>query len=527
MADLRSEIEARKSRIAELKRQREALALNGLAPDSTARRPEPVASKDSKLSIVGLPGPQIEIEAPFIYHKSVQTERIIAEPETQAPALETVPRAEQKSDVEPIPENLSRFTIVESSAFPPSFTSFLDNSWRAVVRSGIHPPAVRDYTTTPTSQQDRKNIENYTLLRNPSELEHSNSLVSWSPHFDDLLVTRSSDPRQLLIWSTDAPDKPEFSLRSPTPVTAVVFSPHNAQYIYGGGGNGQLFAWNLKDRALSVGARLDLLPQFRSPIVNSKVLFLQFVGVNLVSLNEDGNLDIWSSDSLSKPRQTVSLEDKFRSSLSALKINSVVVPTCMAVFKDSDSAYGLGYGIGLCVIGSVQGQLFRLPAMPTTQPEPLLWGHEAPITCLAFRNSPASLGTEQVALESDGSRKRGSLLLSGALDWHLRVWYVPVPESEQPQLLLTLSIDYSVSDVCWHPSLPSVFLAVGEDQIQVWNLDKSTVKPVHTSNLDRVILKQIAFKGSKVAFASLSALNLFTLDESTLSCDGSWMNDAR
>lgn len=518
MADLRSEIEARKSRIAELKRQREALALNAL-PTSAPRKSEPNVPKDNKLSFVGFPGPQIEIEAPFLYHRNIQTDRIIAEDET--PNGEIVPETEQIPDTKPT--RTSHFAVVESPVLPPSFTSFLADSWRAIARSGFRPSAVRDYTSTPSSQKDKESKQKNSLLQYPLQLQLSGFLIAWSPHFDDLLASRSSDERMLLVWSADAPDKPEFSLRSPTPVTALVFSPHNAQYIYGGGANGQIFAWNLKDRVLSGGARLALLPQFRSPIFNSKVLFLQFVGVNLVSLNEDGSLDVWSSDSLSKPRHSIFLEDKFRSTLSALKINSVMVPTCMAIFKDSDSAYSLGYGIGLCIIGTVQGRLLRLPTMPTTQPKPFLWGHEAPVACLAFRNSPASPNTEKIALDSEGSRKRGSLLLSGALDWRLRVWYVPDQESDEPQLLLTLSIDYSVADVCWHPSLSSVFLAVGEDQIQIWNLDKSTVKPVHTSSVEKAGLKQMAFKNSRVAFASSSALDLFTLDESNLSCDGSWL----
>jgi len=498
MADLQSEIAARKQRIAELCRQRDA-----------APAPAPKPAVPLTMSVPR--GPHIDIPEPFLYERATQTHEGEAPegetPEGETPGGETPEKATQEHERKPHEgksqqnqqdrsekpteasdsgsETPSGFSVQAPDHVSPQLLTFLDDGWRAVARG-----AVRDFRQTPRRPKAAAADAAELVLAGEVSGAH---LLAFSP-FHPLVAALDAPRRRVLISGLPAGAGVEFTLRSPTALTAnIVFSPLVAQQVFGAGQNGQLFVWDLKSMVRK-GGRYDVLPQMRSPIESSAVVALRSLGpASLVSVNADGLVKVWATDRLSRALHMLVLEDTFRTWMASVRL-AVLVPTCMDVFC-ADYGLVLGFGWKIAVVGTLSGHLLRLPNTPTGDaynPVDRPWRHGASVSCLAL------------GAADEGGAVR---LVSGGLDWQICVWRVPLDERQPPALERSFRVDYAVSAVALHHS--GLLAAGGERTVQVYRLDRA--RPLLSVPVAHAV-ESIAFRGDTLAVATSEGVLLYDFE---------------
>lgn len=510
MSDLSSEIEARKQRIAELRRQREAHASQ-------------VKTKNaSPLSISVNPAPVAEIRPVTLYTKVTRAAQLPKQ--THVPINQPIEAPKPEKDVA-AKEN--EFQVVDEE-ITPSLLAFADDAYRAIARSKTTSAFVHF-----SERQDSSNLID--LAKSGGKLypivavETPAAKIAFSPHIRDFVALRCADPRRIEIYSLNAYNstnspRPEFTLRSPTALTTdVVFHPTNRRFVFCGGANGQLLAWDLFPRGSndkntdgdgdSAGGslgRYELLPQIRSPADGNRIISLSFPhqSNSLISLSDNGVLCVWpGGDRLTKPQHRIVLDDALRSALHSLRVG-VLVPFCVTTCFPPNYAFGLGYGTGLTVLGSVSGNLLYLPALPSaTSVGWPHWRHDAPVCSLDFRSEGYTL------LESG---KQFAVLCSAGMDWKIKVWLVPVEDhqNQEPLQVAQISVDFAVKKVSWHPSSPAVIVAAGESVCELFDLNKSFAAPIVSSSQPGVV-EDFAFGGSCVALATSESVEVCGLPETT------------
>lgn len=508
MSDLSSEIEARKQRIAELRRQREAHASQ-------------ISTKSaSPLGISVSAAPVAEIRPVTLYTKVTRAAPLPKD--TRAPKKEPIEVSQPEVET---PHKDNVFEVVEEE-ITPSLLAFADNAYRAIARSKTTSAFTR-FSQQPNSKNINDSTKTGGNLSQVVAVETPAAKIAFSPHVRDFVALRCADPRRIEIYSLDAYNsthcpKPEFSLRSPTALTTdVVFHPTNRRFVFCGGANGQLLAWDLFPRGAnddiadgeSAGGssgRYELLPQIRSPPDGNRIIALSFPhqSNSLISLSDNSVLCVWpGGDRLTKPQHRIVLDDALRSALHSLRVG-VLVPFCVATCFPPNFAFGLGYGTGLTVLGSVSGNLLYLPALPSaTSVGWSHWRHDAPVCSLDFRAEGYTL------LESG---KQFSVLCSAGMDWKIKVWLVPVEDhqNQEPLQVAQISVDFAVKKVSWHPSSPAVLVAAGESICEFFDLNKSCAAPIISSSLTGTV-QDFAFGESCIALATSESVEVCHLPQFT------------
>ncbi|VVT56616.1 uncharacterized protein SAPINGB_P005179 [Magnusiomyces paraingens] len=383
----------------------------------------------------------------------------------------------------------------------------------------------------------------------------------------------SCGPKGLvLVWNMHAPSRPEYVFTARSDVLAVRFSPFDANILLGTAYNGQVMAWDMRvpPRGGSSGSSSrsgkGLVVGYRDPVLTSPLngsghthptYTMAVTGTRhahtVLTASTDGVVCTWAPDMLAVPQDRLTLSAPFMgagggsssaglsglsgisgahglmASMSGFRSDEVA-PTQLAVLPRDSSRFVVGteegaiyscarFGqagarAGIVGVGDGRPLSSSLSSSPnggfggalsssssSSSIGGVYRGHSAPVTSLDF-HSPR------------GPSDFSDLLLSGSLDWSIKLWRVRGGSSHYPAQvsptrgagggglaslglgspgnsssgiggpgriapLLDIARDYEVYDVAWSPAHAAVFAVVdGSGHVEVWDLSRDTEAPV-------------------------------------------------
>lgn len=338
--DLQSEIEARRARLAELKKKRNVPpTYETIVTELFAHTPVPSVSRATQSVI-----PETKQSANY-----VDAEVVGDLPQNESPK-----------------KNLAddREWILRPASPSQVLYKFLDDAWRTVERVSLNRGSP-NFTELPHSSAKKEDI---TDLKQVCSFSGQAVDCDWSPQFPELVAVTSG--AEIAIWSLDEPNSPEYRLHAPTSgLCAVRFVPGQPHLIVACSSTGQIFAWDLRD------GRYGTLPAVRSLRSGYAIAGLSVATAGqVVTVTDDGLVCSWIADRLVRPQQE-------------LRISSTAVPRCVAVDAQGSHAY----------VGALDGSLTTLRLIPSLGAEPgisstISTAHDGPITSLSLRAPPAGSG---------------------------------------------------------------------------------------------------------------------------------------
>lgn len=368
--------------------------------------------------------------------------------------------------------------------------------------------------------------------------------IDWHSKYHELLASahteKKGDPHApkgiVQIWNLQTThngnsSSSEYLFRSPSDILSTRFSLFSPTIIFGTCYNGQVLTWDFR-------AGHD--PVLSSPLNGSghshPVYALELTGTqhahNVLTASTDGAVCTWTPDILESPQDKLVLSGSTAAAANAAALattttsnsplsgngfslttpsttiptssfrNEDIAPTRLAISPRDSSRF---------VVGTEEGVIYQCSrfggagSRAGIDPRGAYRGHCAPVTSLSFHSSR-------------GTTDFSDLLLSGGLDWAIKLWRIrpftgPIngssannpssanhmhinsspsasPNSHTSKFssyiqgnslepLLDLPRDYEVYDVSWCNTYPSVFGAVdGSGHFEVWDLLRDAEAPI-------------------------------------------------
>lgn len=359
--------------------------------------------------------------------------------------------------------------------------------------------------------------------------------IDWHSKFPELLASAHTEKRGdphapkgiIQIWnlhSSSLDSTPEYLFKSPSDVLSAKFSLFSPTIVFGTCYNGQVLTWDFR-----AGADPVLSSPLNGTGHSHPVYALELTGTqhaqNVLTASTDGAVCTWTPDILESPQDKLVLSGPTAAAASAAAAaalsssgygtnntslpflssshrNDEIAPTQLAISHRDPSRF---------VVGTEEGIIYQCSkfggagSRAGIDPRGAYRSHCAPVTCLSFHSSK-------------GATDLSDLLLSGGLDWAIKLWRVrpfngPLggstshnPSSTNPSTfsenssnsfllsnsgsslsthgnnllpLLDISREYEVYDVAWSNSHPSVFGSVdGSGHLEIWDLLKDTEAPI-------------------------------------------------
>lgn len=511
MQDVEREIAARKQKVEALRRQREA---RNARESASVRR-------NVHFSISVHDGPIAIVDTPALISKTVQTS--VHEPQGslepqgphEHPETHETHGTQDLQDLQDPELEPSEFVVEEISELNAELLTFIDNASRCIQRSFSTPPGLREFTAPAQLGNDTETPSLAELdLKLVCEIPTSKSkFVAFSPYFDDLMGSISADGTSVSVWGLDSVDGPEFTLRGVQEMDVIAFSKQSKNHVYAGNNYGQVLKYDLKSDIF--GGRFNLLPQLKTTRFEfGKVVGLEPVHPNFViSLHEDHRVCLWAGDVFAEPVHIIPLD-------TARAVD--VVPTCMSLMH---TEYAIGYGIGLCLVGTLNGQILQLPQSPNEEVRVCKQAHQSPVKCIKFRLKPVSNSNSNSNSNSSSPGGSAAVLASSGYDYSVNLWLVNTSTSAvKLNPILALPTDGTVTELCWHPTEPAVLAIALMNRVQVWNLNKSVAAPVLSIDVDSVSPSvAINASGQKLVVTDGDKCKLYILPMQLLNTDDSWV----
>ena len=446
MHDRRQEIEAKKAKLAELRRARgnrqkfveekvdrrdvDELVKELLQSAKVEAKVEPVQApeiiQETKQPEVEKPVEEVEevvqpapvVRTVVTYTKSTQTEAT-EEPVDEEPIEEIIVEPEIVETIAPVP---IKPTLDERTL--PELTSFVEASSKVLERAldeYIH----YDTEETPTKAGMLRRIRSF-----PSKKIITS--IDWSPKFPGLVLAsyKQSEPGGVVhVWNMHM-NLPEFTFRAQSDVTCARFSPFHS-LIVGGTFSGQITLWDMKS---------DAVQQTKGKGHSHPIVSLNIVGTqnanNIVSTSSDGVVCVWTVDMLAQPQEVMELVSPPPSRVEDIS------PMCVS-FSATDSS--------VFMAGSEEGLLYSINrqdrAGSRSGVDRVYRGHTAPITSVDHHPSgPIDYG----------------LVLTGSLDWSIRLW--------RRDVCRVITTEEAVYDLQWSPVRAGTFACVVGKGCYVYDL---------------------------------------------------------
>lgn len=257
----------------------------------------------------------------------------------------------------------------------------------------------------------------------------------------------SNDPDGCaLIWNVTMTQRPESYFVCQSRVCTAMFDPYRPHCVIGGTFTGAIVVWD---------ARAKTRPVQRTPLSSKShhhpVYSMELVGTqhahNLITVDNDGRLCLWSMAMLIQPTETIELK----------KPSKDTSYLCIGFADGENNSFLGGTDNGSIFAAQIHGS--KAGTVATYQ------GHTAPVTALHWH--PSSLNDEQ----GDYS----DLVLSSSFDWTVKLWN---PKSRATPLHSFEAALDNCLDIEWHPRHPGVFAACQTDgTFHIWDIGKDIEVP--------------------------------------------------
>ena len=266
----------------------------------------------------------------LLYTKQVQTDPVdepIPAPAAAAAAAAEAPVATAPTAVETRPRQ----------PVQPDFVDFVHAKTMVMERMLDEPYNVlTDYTRVPTDAPESPSMQlvrtffDDTLLATRAVTD-----VDWSTFHPELVVASYNRKRVLrheddhdglvAVWNLHVRDRPEMVFTAPTDVVSVLASPFHPHLFVGGTFGGQVLLWDARQRGL---------PVQRTPWAFSSggthgapVYALRIAGSahahHLWSASTDGLVCTWSLDMLARPQETIPLTNPMHPRSARMHVTSI------------------------------------------------------------------------------------------------------------------------------------------------------------------------------------------------------------
>lgn len=377
MAGRRAEIEAKRAKLAELRRAREereekarqrpappppsvdelvasllassrpeaptAAAVPAAAPAAPVKAPTPAPAAAAPTSPPA-PAPSstpadAPVDAPPPARDTPIPERLLYTKQVQTDALDEPIAAPAVATEAPVAAAAAPIAVETRARQPvqPDFVDFVHAKTMVMERMLDEPYNVlTDYTHVPTDAPERPSMHlvrtffDDTLLATRAVTD-----VDWSTHHPELVVASYNRKRVLrheddhdglvAVWNLHVRDRPEMVFTAPNDVVSVLASPFHPHLFVGGTFGGQVLLWDARQRGL---------PVQRTPWAFSSggthaapVYALRIAGSahahHLWSASTDGLVCTWSLDMLARPQETIPLTNPMHPRSARMHVTSI------------------------------------------------------------------------------------------------------------------------------------------------------------------------------------------------------------
>ncbi|XP_065804353.1 dynein axonemal intermediate chain 2 isoform X2 [Labrus bergylta] len=284
------------------------------------------------------------------------------------------------------------------------------------------------------------------VFRDPNELKRTVTGLSWHPDggrklaaaYSCLEFQKSSRDLSVdsYIWDVENPNRPEMTLRPPSPLVCLDYNPKDPHTLLGGAYNGQIVYWDTRRGSTPVEVS-SVETSHRDPTY--KILWVQSkTGTDAFSASTDGQVLWWDVRKLSEPTDRLVLDPSREGNLDQ---------ALGAVSLEFESTMPTKF-----MVGTEQGVVISCNRKAKTPAEKIVCTYDS-------HHGPV------YALQRNPFFPKNFLTVG---DWTARIWSEDIRESSIMWTRYQMSY---LSDACWSPVRPSVFFSVKMDgTLDVWDI---------------------------------------------------------
>ncbi|CCH43446.1 Cytoplasmic dynein 1 intermediate chain [Wickerhamomyces ciferrii] len=422
-----------------------------------------------------------EVKKPekITYNKSVQTHQLIEPSDNEA---ENEPKELDEKAIEgtvtetseDIPsENLTQDDQIDTvvNVDESLLTSFFNKSFKIINRVIDEEKDILK-TYKDTNQETQTEAAYYQELAS-LKFDQGIFAIDTSNFFPELILI--SCGKSVWVYNTNF-KKFEYNFNTSTAIVNIQFSHFKSNIIFGTGYNGKLFSWNLES-----DSKLPYLVSSTNPMNHSyPVLSLNQTNENngtLISASTDGRICTWTTSMLSKPISPP-IDLKSPKSLS-LRFDELS-PT---------SVINLPNDHGFLIVGCEDGNIYRVKRFdnevignPDNRYDKIYHKHKGPITSL------------------NHSDEFTNLFISSSFDWTVSLWDVNQPESP----LLTIYRNNAIPQASWRNGHSTQLAFIHGNVFELLDLSVDSVIPILKISFGK-LLNKFSFdkNGSTVILGSV------------------------
>nr|XP_019951049.1 PREDICTED: dynein intermediate chain 2, axonemal [Paralichthys olivaceus] len=294
--------------------------------------------------------------------------------------------------------------------------------------------------------QEPPSAKTINVFRDPNKVKRTITGLSWHPDSGRKLATANSCLKfqkasedmspDSYIWDIENPNRPDMALTPTSPLICLEYNPKDSYTLVGGSFNGQIAFWDTRRGSHPVQFS-PLEQSHRDPLY--KVVWLQSkTGTDTFSASTDGQILWWDVRKLSEPTERLVLdlgkEENLNRALGAISLEfETTMPTKF-------------------MVGTEQGIIVSCNRKAKTPAEKIVSTYES-------HHGPI------YALQRNPFFPKNFLTVGDSI---ARIWSEDIKDSF---IMQTKNQMASLTDACWSPVRPSIFLTVRMDGVlDVWDI---------------------------------------------------------
>lgn len=301
---------------------------------------------------------------------------------------------------------------------------------------------------------------------------------------------------------------PEFFLHASSSISIVKFDKNNPSRIIGGLENGKIVIWDIKNNSNNIA----ILPTLESPswfdispereghtqghkFINheGRIIFIDQLPIDnnecIVSISDDGIINVWSSSMLAKPKLSSIVLRKKVQGTSSMELSLHIVTAIILKQRKIEKSFLLDDDLATnkpeynfldrIVVGCGDGSILKLSNRT----------EDGFIEEILFEDKDESYKACTVtSLSLLDSTDENSMIVASRLDWSLKVL-----ETRKKRFIGNIITCYLASKIVARPGYMNQFISIGTSTqsheeylspvIEVWDLTQSLFDPVYQEDI--------------------------------------------